>query len=129
MPREITTHKVNGCNEALAVTALDGPGAGGASRHYRLEWNDPRWGPDPQSMRQVLELYFQNGPVAEVGTNGITHEALLAVVIDRLKGFQAGAFACEENADALMHLERAVNALHARTLRRVERGVEGTYQV
>lgn len=32
--------------------------------------------------------------IAEVGTNGITHEALLAVLIDRLQSFQRGEYSC-----------------------------------
>lgn len=127
--REITTHKVNGCNEGLKVAALDEPGSGGANHHYRMEFNDPKWGPDPTSMRQVVELYFQNGPIAEVGTNGVTHEALLAIIIDRLQAFQAGKFACRENALALTKLEEAMHWLKHRTEKRLARGVEGTHSV
>ncbi|HEY1191671.1 MAG TPA: hypothetical protein VGE74_28825 [Gemmata sp.] len=133
--REITTHKVNGCNEALKIEVLDEPGAGGACHLYQITGFNSRTNPsDPWTARhgqpaQHSTVLFQNGPIPEVGTNGVTHEALLAVVIDRLKGFQSGPFACPENDDAIMHLERAVNALHARTLKRVERGVEGTHTV
>lgn len=126
--REITTHKVNECNEDIKITVLDEPGSGGANHHYRLEWKDKKWGSDPESMRQVLELYFQNGPILEVGTNGITHEVLLAVLIDRLKGFQSGPYACDTNARALAHLQGAIQALYERTRERMSRGVEGTHQ-
>lgn len=127
--REITTHKVNECNDGIKITAVDEPGSGGANHHYRMEFNDPKWGPDPSSMRQVNELYFQNGPIGEVGVNGITHEALLAIVTDRLEGFQRGPFACEDNREALAHLGAAREALLRRTRGRVERGVEGTHVV
>lgn len=33
-------------------------------------------------------IRFQNGPIGEVGFNGLTGEALLAVQIDRMRGFQ-----------------------------------------
>jgi hypothetical protein len=118
--RTITTHKVNGCNEAIAVEVLDEPGVGGACHQYLLSW--------PGALAPAA-LNFQNGPVPAVGTNGITHESLLAVLIDRLKGFQSGNYACMENASALWHLERALAELHTRTLKRTARGVEGTHAV
>lgn len=114
--REITTHKVNGCNEALAVHATDGPGPGGASHEYRVQLNGANY----------LMVNFQNGPIAEVGTNGVTHEALLAIVADRLEGFQTGKFACADNAEALGHLRKAMEVLHRRTKARVERGGDST---
>ena len=36
MTREINTHKVNGCNEALMVAAIDDPGHGGANHKYLI---------------------------------------------------------------------------------------------
>jgi hypothetical protein len=61
-------------------------------------------------------LVFQNGPVKEngEGVNGLTHEVLLAILIDRLRGFQAGPYACPENALALSYIEGALAALNAR---------------
>lgn len=126
MPREITTHKVNGCNDAITVTAKDDPSQYGANHLYRIEYDDKKWGPDPVSMRQVQEIHFQEGPILEVGTNGVTHEVLLAIVKDRLEGFQKGPFACRENALALTKIEEAMHWLHHRTAQRIARGVEGT---
>jgi hypothetical protein len=125
MPREIATHKVNGCNEALKVEALDAPGPGGACAIYRVrgfrDQDRPEFDAEP------LDICFQNRPVAEVGPNGVTHEALLAVLIDRLQGFQKGPYACRENAIALTKLEEAMLWLHKRTRDRAARGVEGTH--
>lgn len=126
--RQITTHQVNGCNEGIKLTVLDEPGCGGANHHYRMEFDDKKWGPDAQSMRQTQEIYFQNGPIKEVGTNGLTHEVLLAIVADRLQSFQKGPFACRENALALTKIEEALHWLHHRTAGRVARGVEGTHE-
>lgn len=151
MSREITTHKVNGCNEAIEITAMDEPGSGGANHHYRLAvippecWEKQNDGSvvldieKTAKQRTGCDLKFQNGPVS-AGINGITNEALLAVVIDRLRSFQNGApgddlhltakgpFACRENALALTKLEEAMHWLHHRTRGRVARGVEGTLQ-
>ncbi|RXT29358.1 hypothetical protein B5P46_11800 [Rhizobium leguminosarum] len=72
-------------------------------------------------------IYFQNGPINEVGVNGLTHEVLLAIVADRLRSFQAGPYSCKENACALTKIEEAQHWLQSRTLARMRRGVEGTH--
>ena len=59
----------------------------------------------------------------------VTHEVLLAILIDRLQSFQAGPYACRENALALTKLEEAQHWLQARTKARMARGVEGTSQI
>lgn len=95
---------------------MDGPGPGGASHHYQIT----------PGGREPHHLFFQNGPIAEVGVNGNTNEALLAVLIDRMRGFQGGQYACRENAIALTKLEEALMWLQKRTRDRMARGVEGT---
>lgn len=124
--RELTSHKVNDCNEAIRVDALDGSGIGGASHVYRLSWPTVFNGVNDED---EITIKFQNGPIAEVGTNGVTHEALLAILIDRLEGFQSGPYACNENARAMQHLKDAQAILHLRTAKRLARGVEGTHAV
>jgi hypothetical protein len=52
---------------------------------------------------------------------------LLAIVIDRLRGFQSGDFKCRENTVALTHIETALMWLQKRTRDRSARGVEGSY--
>lgn len=76
----------------------------------------------------VQRIRFQNGPVKEAGYNGNSHEALLAILIDRLECFQKGTFAGRDNACALTKLDEARLWLHKRTMDRVSRGVEGTHQ-
>lgn len=118
--RELTDHKVNGLNEALTITVMDEPGQGNACHKYEIAY-----GTDP---REAQYIGFQNGPIAEAGVNGISQEALLAVLIDRLRGFQSGQYACRENAIALTKLEEANMWLQKRTRERIARGVEGTSQ-
>lgn len=136
MTRIITDHIINPANEALAVTALDGPGPGGASHEYTIAIRQEcdrlvEPGIGSGQPRQICAISFQNGPVKEDGNgiNGVTHEALLAVLIDRLRGFQSGPYACPENALALSYMEAALAALNARTKAREARGVEGTHKV
>ena len=130
MSRELTSHKVNGLNEALKIEVLDEPGAGGANHDYAITYFDDSHGydrsPISERHRRNCIISFQNGPIAESGVNGISGEALLAIVEDRLKCFQAGPYACRENALALTHLQEAMHWLHHRTRERLQRGVEGT---
>lgn len=129
MARELHDHKVNTANDRLGVEAIDSPGEGGACHRYVISGFTAALNPSAGDRYSLdVELLFQNGPIGEVGVNGITHEALLAVLIDRLRGFQAGPFACRENALALTKLEEAMHWLHARTRSRMARGVEGTHE-
>lgn len=98
---------------------MDDPGAGGANHVYDII-------ADESLLARIL---FQNGPIGEAGVNGVTQEALLAIVADRLRSFQSGSFACRENAVALTHIETAMLWLHKRTLDRQQRGVEGTNKI
>ena len=128
--REITSHKVNGLNDALQIQVLDEPGAGGANHKYAVYGfhtkDNPSAGGDNDETRCLVQ--FQNGPIAEAGVNGISNEALLAIVEHRLLGFQSGEFACRENAVALTKLQEALMWLQKRTTDRMRRGVEGTNQ-
>lgn len=151
--RLITDHKLNGLNEALDVQVIDKPGHGGANHRYAIRptGQNPINTEDPIGSSQragaCCDIRFQNGPINEHGVNGISNEALLAVVIDRLRGFQhkrleptvadqspgfdfnsRGDFACKENAVALTHLEEGLMWLQKRTRDRMARGVEGTSQ-
>jgi hypothetical protein len=128
--RLITQHQVNDCNKAITIGAFAADPKTGASYAYQLLINrghcDPElWG----HATDELTLLFQRGPIAEVGVNGVTNEAVITILIDRLEGFQTGPFACDENEDALMHLRLARAAMFKRTKARMERGVEGTHEV
>lgn len=126
--RTITDHKLNGLNDALEITVLDEPGQGGACHEYQIEFGNNDGGDRTgHSQRKVL-ISFQNGPIKESGVNGISGEALLAIVIDRLRSFQAGPFACDDNAEALTCIQTGLELLQRRTKARIARGVEGTNQ-
>ena len=121
--REITSHIGNPANDRLRITVLDQPGAGGANHEYRVEATDDGSG-KPHKIA-YHHISFQNGPINEHGVNGITQEVLLAIVADRLEGFQAGPFASDYNAKALEHVKAAQESLLQRTRDRMARGVEG----
>lgn len=129
MEKEIVSHKVNGLNELLHIYAKDEPGQGNACHEYVITFVDEKIGGErsPYAGRNCL-ISFQNGPIKEAGVNGISNEALLAIVEHRLLGFQSGEFACRENAVALTKLQEALMWLQKRTMDRMRRGVEGTNQ-
>lgn len=135
--RELTGHKINPANDVLRILVTDPQGSGGAHHRYTISGYDParnpsfatNAGPDVGDNRVGTSILFQNGPIASSGVNGLTHEALLAILIDRLRSFQAGQFACEENGRALANLEAAQAELLSRTKARIERGVEGTHSI
>lgn len=125
--RELTSHKVNGLNEDLQIAVCDETGQGNACHVYRINYClNP--GTAEGGVSPMCDIKFQNGPVKEFGINGITNETLLAVVEDRLLGFQSGQFACRENAVALTKLQECMMWLQKRTRDRMARGVEGTNQ-
>ena len=126
MVRELTSHKVNGLNDALRIEVLDEPGQGNACHVYGITDATFTGGAEPPKV--TCPIRFQNGPILEQGVNGISNEALLAIVEDRLLGFQSGPFACRENAVALTKLQECLMWLQKRTRDRVARGVEGTNQ-
>jgi hypothetical protein len=129
MKRELTSHKVNGLNEALKILVVDEPGSGGANHHYQITLPaEMTNGKKYLSAMEPCDIQFQNGPIGEVGPNGISNESLLAIVEDRLKGFQSGPFANSYNQAALDHVSAAMSWLRERTAERVARGVEGTLQ-
>lgn len=134
--REITDHRINPANDVIRIFATDEPGQGGACYRYELSGfsvasNPASVEPDASysgAFEDGVTLFFQNGPIGVAGVNGITQEALLAIVADRLRHFQAGPFPCKDNDRALAHVEWALEHLHARTAERKARGVEGSEQ-
>lgn len=132
--RRIIDHIVNPANDRITIEAQDEPGSGGANHLYHITGFNSETNPsDPWTVRHGAPathstILFQNGPIPEVGVNGVTQEVLLAIVADRLRSFQAGPFASRENALALTKIEEAMHWLHQRTISRMRRGVEGTHQ-
>lgn len=121
--RTLDRHRINRPNELLAVEVLDVPGPGGASSHYRVRGFNAgknkvlEKGPLALCGVTAVDLVFQSGEPDEVGANGVTMEALLAIVQDRLEGFQAGPHACEENRMAIAYLRGVMHYLRMRSVR------------
>ena len=104
------------------IETTDFPGQGNAHHRYVIQTLA-----DPSDV--VGSIVFQNGPIKEVGVNGLSHEDLIAIVIHRLKAFQTSAYECRENALAITKLEEALHWLDHRTRAREDKGIEGTHAI
>ncbi len=138
MTDEITRHRRTGgsANPDIHITAMPRLGPDG------IEYEDGERRNDGQCHRYRIDrdlaadgtkavdiLQFQDGPPALVGINGVTEEALIAILIDRLERFNAGEYRCRQNSLAITNLEQAMHWLGDRTAERIERGVEGTMKL
>lgn len=110
----LTDHQHNAFNREITVRPVYLRGAGGAYLAYQVFI--------PGGPGSVLLRFHEgfNKP------NGLTNEVLLAVLIDRMRGFQSGPYNCRENALALTKLQEALFWLAERAREREQRGVEGT---
>lgn len=110
-------HDGHGLNESILLAAADEP-ENGASHRYLATLCDSL----------VLDLRFQQGPRNVEGSSpGITEAVLYAVLLDRLRGFQAGPYPSEENAKQVEWLEACLASTKKRADERAARGVLGTY--
>lgn len=113
-----------GTKRHTTVYAIDEPEFG-ANHKYLIDCTSP----ENKGKLHLANINFQKGPVKEHGINGIHNEDLIAIVIDRLKGFQETEFKCKDNEMAILDLESALCYLNRRTKERQERSVEGTNQI
>ena len=79
-----------------------------------------------------MVINWQNGPsgrgVDRKPPNGAFVEDVITAALTRLRFFQGTKFACQDNEEAIVHLEEAMHSLLIRTRDRENRKVEGTYQ-
>lgn len=135
--RELHNHTITHPENRLRVYALGERSANGDNHLYLVEGctgeNHPQfdtlssWAeglPDGQEDSSTV-LMFQSGDPSE-GYNGVTIEALLAICYDRLNGCQAGPFASEFNAQAMIHITAAMEQLHDRTRAKLAEAEEAT---
>lgn len=92
--------------------------------HVKVECTDEGHYYDVIAGRTIYHLKFQKGAEKEVGLNGVTSEALIAILINRTKTLNT-KFSCKQNGEAIESLEKALESLQARTKDRVDRKVEG----
>ena len=101
------------------------PGPGGAYHDYEIK--EKVESKDVWAL--TVHIPFQKGPRKEPNSrHGILDSDLLEIVRDRLKAFQAGPYATEYNAQALLHVEEALMWMNRRVEDRIERDVLGTME-
>ena len=76
-----------------------------------------------------IEIAWQDGVIADNGVNGALVEDVLMGVRSRLEYYQESKFMCQENEEALAHLELCLEALHRRRQARKMRGVYSSYEL
>lgn len=128
--RQLLGEPLNGLDKHIKIFAVDEPSLDapkdfGVNHGYEVRGYDKETGDHIWS--QFIQ--FQYGPVKENGVNGLSHEALLLIVEDRLTQFQNGPHACDENKAALAFLQQSLHWHGERTRRRIAQGIEGTSQV
>jgi hypothetical protein len=120
--RHLEDHKVTTLNrECVTVRAVDAKDSDGAHHLYQIDVRDPQKG---SNIYRTM-LMFQKGGLQDVGPNGLTDQALIAIVLDRMRGFQEGPYKCDENIPVILHLESVLEVFRIRAEERAARGVEG----
>ena len=74
--------------------------------------------------KNFIGFKIQNGPIKEVGVNGVQVDTLIEAAKMIIEGFQKN-FPCRENSVAITKLDEALLWLLKRKLDREKRGVEG----
>ena len=80
MSFELTWHRAGDeLNDKLDIQVTDGQGPSGAHHHYLIKSNTTK-----PMVDLSVKIKFQRGGVRESGLNGVSMEALLAIVAHRL---------------------------------------------
>jgi hypothetical protein len=70
-----------------------------------------------------IKITFQHGSPDKVGINGCRIEDVIEIISEKLLDFQGRDLSCDENAEALYHLDLAREALVLRRRRREMQGL------
>ena len=102
------------------------------AQFFSEHWNDADGNPGGGvSSGRGITISWQNGPLGRGEErrepNGAFVETILDMAADRLVYYQHSQFACEENAEALRHIRKALESLESRTRDREARNVEGVH--
>jgi len=118
-------HDGHGLNDLIIIERDErDPDAGNGSREYVAHTD----GHDGLAVL-CAHVSFQRGqPGLESSKPGATNEVLLAILIDRMEGFQDGPFRCRESAIVLTKLQECMHWLRHRADERARRGVLGKNQ-
>lgn len=73
-------------------------------------------------------ISWQRGPINEAGRNGAFLIEVLQSCFNQLEYFQNSNYSCQENVEALIHLQKCIELLESRRNRRLSTGTLGTHQ-
>lgn len=125
MDRKLST--IQKRNNLNSIYRCGDVGPGGACHDYCVALDDSSQLLDIADTEVYIQ--FQKGARKDGhARHGVLDVDLLEIVRDRLAAFQAGEFACRENAIALTHIEEALLWMNKRVEDRAERRVLGTYE-
>ena len=106
--------------------------------HYQENWVDENGNPaGGVATGRGFTISWQNGPLGKLDTvgrkepNGAFVEDVLGATLGRMEFYQnasGGKFSCDENAEAIEHIVKAMQVLDKRTQRRVSDKTEGTHE-
>ncbi len=105
--RDVTSHRVNALNAHLRIQATEEAGPSGSPVAYVVS----------TAGKTLTTLQFQRGGSKEQGVNGLTNEALLAVLIDRI-GSISDTHAGNDTDEVLRLLESAELWMQKRSIER-----------
>lgn len=102
--------------------------------YFQEHWKDENGNPaGGVTSGRGFTISWQNGPLGRDNErkepNGAFVEDVLDAVAQRIDFYQGSKFACEENSEALHHINQAAAALDRRTKTREARKIEGTHEV
>jgi transcriptional regulator with XRE-family HTH domain len=93
-------------DKALEVLSVDRPGPGGICHQYEF------YAAQEEGIGYAVgAVHFQEGKIKEAGVNGVRHEAVMSVIIDRLRALYVSGRIREKEEIALAHLLQARHAL------------------
>lgn len=73
-----------------------------------------------------INFQIQDGLISEVGVNGIQASDLIRYSLELIKALNE-SFPCRENSITITKLEEAINAQNIRTIDRINRNVESSF--
>lgn len=81
------------------------------------------------ALESYINIRLQDGPIKENGVNGCQIDTVIEWCRNTIEWFNTkddGAYACQENVEAITKLDEVLLVLQRRTANREARGVEGT---
>lgn len=107
----------NKLSPTTSIIAFDDDNGKNNHDHYVVVAHDASRYPETLTNTEVAastaaDIKFQSGLIEVVGPNGTQVEDLLLICIDRLKYLQKCTCTCQENANALEHIRKALEQLN-----------------